>query len=255
MIPEALLQKAAKKGLDTDYLAWLRTMPSAILGLYGAWQDGEGRNEPAHVRRVSHGSGIAEKPPYSAIPLTHDEHAMQHQKGEEIFAPREWYEEQACRYLAMWINNVKPPVSQEEEKERTFIIHHAGGFVALWLWAKKYFQGANKPLTVIVRSEEKKRSLAQNAGLWAAIYGDLTKYYTENPTDFGMDMAQAILKQGINNDSVHMVHKLLHGVKSTARLNKSSCAQYFETVAAYMMEHHKYEVKMPINNRGSYEFQ
>ena len=91
-----LINKAKQKGSDEEYLEWIRKWPSALTGAYSEFVDGEGRCEAAHVRRAS-SSGVAIKPEYSAIPLTRQEHAMQHQKGESIFCPQEWYDQQAIK--------------------------------------------------------------------------------------------------------------------------------------------------------------
>lgn len=67
---------------DKAFQEWVRTQPSCISGGFSEWVDGVGRNEYCHVRRVANGAGVGIKPPFSGVPMTHAEHAMQHQHGE-----------------------------------------------------------------------------------------------------------------------------------------------------------------------------
>ena len=57
------------------YLAWIRTLPSAVSGAYGC--------EAAHTG--SDGGMRQKASDYSAIPLTHDEHMELHRIGREDF--------------------------------------------------------------------------------------------------------------------------------------------------------------------------
>ena len=70
-------------GSDADYQAWVREQASCVTGKRD-WVEslGAGRCEYAHVRRVAGGGGISIKPDYWGVPLTHDEHRLQHLKGE-----------------------------------------------------------------------------------------------------------------------------------------------------------------------------
>ncbi len=79
-----IIQEAARSvGTDKEYLEWVRRQPSAISGKFSEWLEdiGEWRNPACHVRRANQ-SGIAKKPEFSAIPLTHEEHDDQSRKGE-----------------------------------------------------------------------------------------------------------------------------------------------------------------------------
>lgn len=96
---------------DKDFQAWVRTQPSCISGSFSEWIDGQGRNEYCHVRRVSNGSGMGVKPPFSGVPMTHEEHAMQHQKGEAYLLAAygiitdnaaDWFEQKADEYLTAY---------------------------------------------------------------------------------------------------------------------------------------------------------
>lgn len=94
-------------GTDGDFLAWIRTQPSCI--------DGDEYNiEACHVRRAAN-SGTGIKPKYSAIPLTHDQHFVQHHKGElicltlylknpdaGILKSKDWFWKQRCHYIQEW---------------------------------------------------------------------------------------------------------------------------------------------------------
>jgi len=81
-------------GTDAEFLAWLRRMPCAVC-------NGEPA-EAAHVRRVADGAGTGIKPQYSAIPLCHEHHALQHQKGESAIGGKEWCDRQRIEHVQNW---------------------------------------------------------------------------------------------------------------------------------------------------------
>lgn len=95
---------------DKKFLKWLSFQPSCLDGDFNQWDDGIGRNIPAHVRRVNRGSGMGLKPQFSAVPLTHEQHMIQHQCGESEVIRRfsgidlttaqaaEWFEQKADEY-------------------------------------------------------------------------------------------------------------------------------------------------------------
>ena len=99
---------------DKKYLEWLRTQPSCISGEYSEYVNGQGMNPACHVRRANN-SGTGYKPKFSAIPLTHKEHGIQHQYGEaallntkpiktmdELHNAKEWFEKKATEYYEKW---------------------------------------------------------------------------------------------------------------------------------------------------------
>ena len=100
------LDVARAMGSDSEYQAWCRRQPSAFSGEWSEMFDGEGRCEFAHVRRVSAGSGISEKPEYSGIPLTHIEHEAQHRIGESALGGKLFFEKKAAEYRKTWIKGV-----------------------------------------------------------------------------------------------------------------------------------------------------
>lgn len=81
------------KGLDRKYLAWIRKQPSALSGGFPV--------EACHYRTAKN-SGTGCKPLFSAVPLTPQEHRLQHRIGQFAFQPREWWVEQTAKYLAQW---------------------------------------------------------------------------------------------------------------------------------------------------------
>lgn len=90
-------------GSDEDYLAWIRLQPSAHSGKFSEYTEaGEGRCEAAHVRRVSSGAGTRIKPPYSAIPLTGEEHKLQSAQGESALNPQDWWDKKRIDYVQQW---------------------------------------------------------------------------------------------------------------------------------------------------------
>lgn len=90
-------------GTDKLFLVWVRQQKSALSGEYSEiHDDGIGYCVPAHVRRVEHGSGTAIKPPYSAIPLTNEEHQLAHQKGDSAIGDEAWWDKMRIKYVSQW---------------------------------------------------------------------------------------------------------------------------------------------------------
>jgi len=106
-------------GTDAEYHAWVQRQPSCISGEFSEYVDGEGRCIAAHVRRAGQ-AGTGYKPSYQQIPLTNEEHRIQHQHGEaELLLAskiltlehaalenvREWYDMQVFRHRHIWAWN------------------------------------------------------------------------------------------------------------------------------------------------------
>jgi len=98
---------------DKAFQAWVRRQPSCISGRYSEWVNGEGRCEFAHVRRAAT-SGIGYKPQYSGVPLTREEHRLQHEKGEAYVLAAfgiitddaaAWFESKAEEYRIRWMED------------------------------------------------------------------------------------------------------------------------------------------------------
>ncbi len=106
-------------GTDDDYQEWVQKQPSCLSKETDWIEDiGESRCEYAHVRRVSEGSGTSIKPDYFGVPMTHEEHAMQHSSGETVALNRygkrhrksqisdtevaAWFEKKAVQYRMEW---------------------------------------------------------------------------------------------------------------------------------------------------------
>ena len=93
---------------DAAYLDWLSYQPSCVDGAFHQCLDGVDRNIACHVRRVNRGAGCGIKPPYSAIPMTQEQHL-----NEDRY-PIEWRVSQADRYLKRWIRSL---AKYEDERE------------------------------------------------------------------------------------------------------------------------------------------
>ena len=89
-------------GTDEQYLNWVRGRPCAHCGDYNYLDDGRQVCEAAHVRRVVSGSGTAIKPPYSAIPLCHKHHKLQHDNGEDAIGGREKVDKLRIHHVEQW---------------------------------------------------------------------------------------------------------------------------------------------------------
>ena len=89
----------AAVGSDDDFLAWVRTQPSALSGQAGT---DENPVVAAHVRRIADGAGTGIKPQYAAIPLLHTEHTEQHQHGESKLADSDWWDRARINCVHGW---------------------------------------------------------------------------------------------------------------------------------------------------------
>jgi hypothetical protein len=103
MTLEEVLTKARQKGRERLYLDWLKTQPSALSGHF-SWDEGTPFCDPAHWRTAKH-AGTSQKPEYLAIPLTHNEHLLQHQKGPSVIGTRDWWEAQVVKHLTRWLDS------------------------------------------------------------------------------------------------------------------------------------------------------
>jgi hypothetical protein len=242
---EKIITRAKEKGTESDYLAWLRRWPSCLSDTYERWEDGQGYCEAAHVRMVHLGSGTGLKPEYMAIPLTHDEHRMQHEKGMSVFYPDDWYEATARTYLARWVNGVQPPEPEEHKASwrKEYIITSAGHMMALWLMLSKHFQGDGKPaVRVTIQAHKKRRSLKQNSAQWSdAVYGHQLEFYKQNPEAYMRDALAVLhlkMQAGrITKDDVHEMNKWLHNDGgSTARLTTVDFSDYHDAIRAHHAE-------------------
>ena len=130
-------------GTDADYLTWIEKQEccgTVLLatntqqGINGITQDLHhhlGDVVAAHVRRIANGAGTGIKPPYSAIPLCHGHHDLQHQSGESAIGGKAWCDEQRNKHLVEWASH----------KLANALGHPSMGFVppnALREWAMRF---------------------------------------------------------------------------------------------------------------------
>lgn len=87
---------------EKAYKKWIQQQPSCVSGQFSEYFNGEGFCIAAHVRRVKHGAGTGIKPAMRYVPLTHDEHLLQHQHGESYFHPANWWDEKVSYYQKLY---------------------------------------------------------------------------------------------------------------------------------------------------------
>lgn len=245
----ALIEKARARGAEMDYIQWLHKWPSCLSGTYSEWHEGQGFSEACHVRHVFAGAGTGIKPEYWAVPLTGDEHRLTHSKGDSVFYPPEWWDQQAAKYLCMWINGVKPPEPEEEKQhwKREYVIESAGHMLALWLMVKKFFAlKSNGAVKVTIQRAVKRRSNKQNAAQWGVIYGHIQEFYEKHPTAFLRDALaylQLLLDRGqLNKDLVHEICKGLHNHGlSTAKLSTMESSDYFREIRSHLLNEYGFD--------------
>jgi len=87
-----------KYGTDKQYQAWCRTQPSAY--------SGDTRNIVFAHHRTAANAGTGFKPPFSGIPLTYEEHNLQHQIGAWSFMSRDRWDFLCQLHLEKWVNSM-----------------------------------------------------------------------------------------------------------------------------------------------------
>ena len=135
-------------GTDEEYLAWIEKQECCATALLSVgtrikadglgcaseetrFVDHIGDVVAAHVRRIANGAGTGIKPPYSAIPLCHGHHDLQHQAGESAIGGKVWCDEQRNKHLVDWASH----------KLANTLGHPSMGFVppnALREWAMRF---------------------------------------------------------------------------------------------------------------------
>lgn len=108
---------ASGRGTDAEFLNWLTYQPSCLDGGFSFTDEqGKPRNVACHVRRVAAGAGMATKPIFSAVPMTDEQHKLQHQRGEMAVIEKycigvrptspeqakQWFETEAAEHLQRW---------------------------------------------------------------------------------------------------------------------------------------------------------
>jgi hypothetical protein len=91
-------------GTDDEYLEWCKHQKCAKCGWTPHWEMSTFMLcDPAHVRRIADGAGVALKPAYSAIPLCHDHHVEQHRVGEAILGGKEAVDRARIKHVQDWV--------------------------------------------------------------------------------------------------------------------------------------------------------
>jgi hypothetical protein len=94
-------------GTDEEFLEFLRDQKCVYCGKQDlVYETGEGKCEAAHIRKVSAGAGISIKPEYSAVPLCHEHHALQHKHGASFLMPEEEWQKERIKMLKEWVWSV-----------------------------------------------------------------------------------------------------------------------------------------------------
>ena len=114
---------AYKYGTDKQFLKWITFQPSVIDGTYNQYDPD--RNIPCHVRRLTGGAGLGIKPPFSAVPMTDEQHRIQSNHGERacleafnyIFLDDDnaqiWFEEKRDEMVEKWIEHRKQIMGEQ----------------------------------------------------------------------------------------------------------------------------------------------
>lgn len=104
----------------------------------------------------------------------------------------------------------------------------------------KRAEGVSVDIT-IERSGNKKRSVEQNARLWA-LYDKILKYYETNQKDFVVDLMTSVRAE-ITAEFIHeMMKQWWIGGKSTTKLSTEQMNKYMEALEEHFF--HKYGVHL-----------
>ena len=90
----------AALGTDADFEDWTEHQRSAFSGAFSEYVNGDGRCIAHHYRSVANGAGTGTKPPYSTIPLTHDEHDRAHRGDDDM--SHEWQQKTLTKHRSAW---------------------------------------------------------------------------------------------------------------------------------------------------------
>lgn len=113
---EEMAHYAYKYGSDKQFLKWASEQPSIIDGTFNQYNPN--RNIACHVRRQKDGAGMGIKPPFSAVPMTQEQHDVQTKWGEEAayrmvtyFTDEQfakiWFEKKRDETVSKWIEHRK----------------------------------------------------------------------------------------------------------------------------------------------------
>lgn len=83
---------------DLKFLAWLPTRKCCAKSN----QPCAGDVVAAHTRRIALGAGVGIKPIYSAVPLCHMHHCIQHGIGESAIGGKEYIDRERIKFLGIW---------------------------------------------------------------------------------------------------------------------------------------------------------
>lgn len=114
---DEMAHPAFQYGTDAQFLKWVSTQPS----IFGGWnQTNPNRNIPCHVRRIHCGAGMGIKPPFSAVPMTDEQHKLQSGRNgqarclqtyrDTTCSPEkagEWFEKKRDEMVKKWIETRK----------------------------------------------------------------------------------------------------------------------------------------------------
>lgn len=260
MISEKLLARAKKKGSEEQYYSWLRQCPSCLFPEFSEYVNGEGRCVVAHVRNVN--GGIGYKPPYSAVPLTQDQHAKQHQYGYEYFMPIEAWSELSRYYLKKWIKGQNPTKLKQGSKI-VFTLFSADQLIELVRVVKNWT--FKRPLVVEIYQQQTNRTLQQNKAIWLLNNQIATELQKDKfkmeafVTDHMIDSYDKLPKSSIA-EMVHARNKFKYNKKTTTRLKKhndgfsDSFEEYMGDIIHDMMRY-GIHLDMPIKDDEENEIQ
>jgi len=194
MIPPLLLEKAKAKAkslgfegdkADKPYLEWLKRCPSCLTNDFDAYGDGEGVADAAHNRKVEDGAGVGIKPPFSAFPLTRQQHSMTHSKGQSYYDKQWVWDKRAVEYLEMWVNDIPPPQEAEAGNKCELDMRSANHIMATVKRAERFFSlFPDKILTMTLQPKKNKRTTKQNAYYFGVVVPLIQKAFIEKNNSF-----------------------------------------------------------------------
>lgn len=211
---EELVEKAKAMGGEKPYMEYVRSLPCFLTGAYDRKNKttGEYRSILAHVNRVSRGSGMAVKTPYSYVPTLNEIHdEIMHRYGESK-ALRETMDLASYHTLLNYVNGV-PPITEEEynkgKRKRVYVVQDEIIAKAIFMVVLRRVK-ANGSVRMTFEDVSRKRTLEQNNGYWLMV-DQFQAYLQANPHyvgDAAYMIADTIIKRALNAGYKEFTHFL-----------------------------------------------
>jgi len=264
MIPPALLEKAIAKGSDTDFQEYVKGFPCVFNDMYDRVHNGVPRSVYSHINRVSRGSGMGRKTPYSGIPTLHEVELYLHKHG-ECKNLREHLDRESINMLVNWVNGKKPQEYElfKKRKGRTYEPDCPEMYDIISFGAKRRWKDGNKRLLRVQFSNaNKQRTIKQNKSQWF-LYQQIQDHANKKPSILGnlsLEYANHLVVNQLNKDMILAIHEMLKticnkGYSTTLLTTDTWGEEYAHEIIHLAREKLGIELTMPVRQDGLEQFE